>query len=193
MPGMIDANRPPRDSSATADTQPSEDGSATAMLDQIEKNVEMKIQKERPEIEEDYRSTKVAGLQMMFSERTHELMVKHFAKFIKGPEDIPKVVAQSTVKLMSMLFEGSKGSMSINSLGPAAIVFMAHGLKYVDGTLFPVTKDIIDATTHALATGLFALTNVSPEKIQGAIENAAKQPAASAEEPATPVASAEEV
>lgn len=184
MAGMINSGKEPVDTEAppapTDSKQPDDhDGSASGMLAQIEKNIESKLP---PELKKEYLSIVVAGRQMMFSDKTHQFMADYFSENIHADKDVPNVVAHGIVKLISILFEQSKGAMSVPASAPAAITLMSYALKYVDDQ-WAVTKEVIDATTTATITGLFALWKVPPEKIQEAIQSAGKQQPDAATEP----------
>lgn len=175
----------PQAGAAAAPTGEAPGGEASGMLGQIEKNIESKL---NPDLKQAYLSIIVAGRQMMFSEKTHPMMEEYLGK-IQGPQDVPKIVAHGIVKLLAILFDRSKKKMSIPASAPAAIALMTYALKYVDGQLnIEVTKPMIDATTTATITGLFALWKVSPQQIQDAITQGGKgasDPAASAPVPET--------
>jgi len=96
-----------------------------------------------------YTSIVAAGLKAMFSDKTFPLMKSYLAA-IKSPQDIPQVVAHGIVKLMSILFNESKGKMPLEPSVPAAIVLMTHALDYIE----EVMKMPIDANTIASATDL---------------------------------------
>ena len=153
-----------------------------SMLEQIERNVEQNLDKTMPQLKQAYMNIVVAGRQAMFSEKTHEIMVKYMQN-ITGPQDVPKIVAHGIVKLLSELYTRSNGKMSTDSSAVAAITLMTYALKYVEGALnIDVTKAMIDETTQATITGVFAFLGIKPEQIEAEL---AKGQATETPEPAT--------
>ena len=77
----------------------------------------------------------------------------------------------------------SGGKMSTDASAVAAITLMTYALKYVEGALnIDVTKAMIDETTQATITGVFAFLGIKPEQIEAEL---AKGQATETPEPAT--------
>lgn len=168
MPGVIaqplSPDSPPTPSPA-AETPSGSD--ASGQLAQIERKIEETLP---PKLKQAYLAIVVAGRQMMFSQQTHALMEKYMGN-IKGPDDVPKIVAHGIIKMLAELHKQSQGKMSVDASAPAAITLMTYALKYVDTQLgIPVTAAMIDATTTATITGVFALWGVSQAQIQEALQ-----------------------
>jgi hypothetical protein len=116
-------------------------------LAKVEASVPEKYQK-------GYNQIMAAGLQAMFSEKTFPLM-EDYLKDIKSQTDIPNLVAHGIIKLLSILFNESKGQMQLEASGAAAIALMTHALDYVEQVIkIEVTKEILAQTTELVRHGL---------------------------------------
>jgi hypothetical protein len=194
MPGLI-TQALPTDATPSPGARPPDEttapgtAEASGLLAQIERQIEEKLP---PRLKQAYLAIVVAGRQMMFSDRTHPIMEKYMGN-IKGPDDVPKIVAHGLIKMLAELHKQSQGKMSMEASAPAAVTLMTYALKYVDGQLgIPVTKSMIDETTTATITGLFALWNVKPEQIQEALQGQSGARPPGEQSPDTPVASGPE-
>jgi hypothetical protein len=168
----------PPDALAPTGAPPAESGSlpdghasdGIDLLTQIETRINDTVP---PKLKQSYLAIVVAGRQMMFSEKTHSIM-EAYMREITSAEDVPKIVAHGIIKMIAELHKQSQGKMSVDASAPAAITLMTYALKYVDGQLgIPVTKAMIDETTTATTTGLFAFWGVSQAQIQDAIQGKA--------------------
>lgn len=124
---------------------------ATSLLKQVTARVDASVPKT---FRQAYQKIVAAGKQLMFSDQTFGMM-QDYMRRIQNPQDIPKIVSHGIVKVISMLFNESQGTLSLEAAGPAAIVLMADALEYVEQVAgIPVTKDIVDATTLLIKDGL---------------------------------------
>lgn len=114
-------------------------------------------QKAEASVPEKYRkgfdALMAAGLKLMFSEQTFPEM-KQYISTIKGPQDIPKIVAHGITKLFAILVNSQKGKLPMEASGSAMIVLMTHALEYVERVMkMPITEDILAETTRLVMQG----------------------------------------
>jgi hypothetical protein len=121
------------------------------LLKQISANIEKSVRKEDTT---DYHRIMAAGKKLMFSNQTFKFMQEYMGG-IKAPADIPKIVSHGIVKLISIIFNESKGTMSLSAAGPAAMQLMVDALDYVEQVQkIEVDKPVIDQTTLLTKDGL---------------------------------------
>lgn len=170
MPGMIEKVRDP-------------------LLRQTVKNVERSL---NPRTRGSYDSTVSAGMTLMWSQKFDQER-ESFLAMIKGPDDVPRIVAKGIVKVISIIQNEIKNAKEpIPAAVPAALVLMCQILEYVEKKRgIDITPNIVDRTTHLVNQGIFALYNITPEVIQ-AIQSRKKggapqaQPNAQTEAPPAP-------
>jgi hypothetical protein len=117
-----------------------------------------------------YNATMAAGLKLMFSEQTFPDM-KKYVSTIKGPQDIPKVIAHGIVKLMSILFNETKGKVPLETSISAAIVLMTHALQYLEDVMkMQIDEATLAETTRLTNQGMLLLlkqaSNLSDDQFQ---------------------------
>jgi len=101
-----------------------------------------------------YTAIVAAGLKAMFSDNTFPLMKQYLAS-IKSPQDIPHVVAHGIMKLLSILYNESRGKLQLEASGPASIVLMTHALDYVEDVMkIPITPEILAQTAQLVNKGV---------------------------------------
>ena len=120
-----------------------------------------------------YNQIMAAGLKAMFSEKTFSL-TKEYLQNIKSEADIPRIVSHGAIKLMSILFNVSRGKLQLEASGPAAIGLMVHALQYVEQRMqLSITPDILAQTTQLVSQGLMVLlkqaSKLSDEDFQKAL------------------------
>ena len=126
-----------------------------------------------PKYQRGYHAIMAAGLKMMFDQGTFKY-TEEYLRSIKSPQDVPKIVAHGVVKLISLIFNSTKGKMPLEPSGTAAIVLMCHALEYVEREMkLPITPDLLAQTTHMVSQGLALFlkqaTKMSDEDFQRAM------------------------
>lgn len=165
MPGMIEKVRDP-------------------LLRQTVANVERTL---NPSTRGSYDSTVAAGMTLMWGQKFDQER-ENFLQLIKGPEDIPRIVAKGIVKVISIIQNEIKNAKEpIAAAVPAAIVLMCQILEYIEKKMrMQVTPQLVDRCTHLVNQGIFSLYNITPEVVE-AIKNR-KQGAAPQPQPPAPAA-----
>jgi hypothetical protein len=130
-----------------------------------------------------YTQILAAGLKAMFSDKTFPLMKEYLAS-IKSPQDIPHVVAHGIIKLLSILFNESRGKLQLEASGPASIVLMTHALDYVEDVMkIPIDANVLASTTDLVNKGLMHFlkqaTKMSDEDFNQIMQGKGKELAAS--------------
>lgn len=143
------------------------------MLRAIAQRVESTI---KPEMKKEYQACIVAGMKLMWSPKTHQMMLDYL-KLIKTPEDIPKIIGHGIVKMASIIVNKSGRQDMMPGIAPASIVLMTHALEFVEKKLgMDITKEIADATTKAVSQGIFEMYKITPEQIDQAVQKRSGQP-----------------
>lgn len=124
-----------------------------------------------PKYRRGYDAIMAAGLKAMFDEGTFRY-TQEYLRSIKSPQDAPKIVAHGILKLISIIFNQTKGKMPLEPSGTAALVLMCHALEYVERSMkMPVTPEILAQTTHLVSQGLALFlkqaTKMSDQDFQG--------------------------
>ena len=132
-----------------------------------------------------YTQILAAGLKAMFSDKTFPMMKEYLAS-IKSPQDIPNVVAHGIIKLLSILFNESRGKLQLEASGPAAIVLMTHALDYVEDVMkMSISAELLAQTTQLVNQGLMHFlkqaTKMSDEDFNQIMQGKGKELAASKE------------
>ena len=107
-----------------------------------------------PKYQRGYHAIMAAGLKLMFDRGTFRY-TEEYLRSVKSPQDVPRIVAHGIVKLISMIFNSTKGRMPLEPSGTAAIVLMCHALEYVEREMqLPITPGLLAQTTHLVSQGL---------------------------------------
>ncbi len=155
------------------------------ILKQIVKNVERTIP---ADFKESYAQIVAAGMTVMFSESTHSEMDQYLDQ-IKGPQDVPNVIAHGIVKLIATVQNQSKKQEPLKAIGPASITLMAEALEFMETRNgIDVDKKMVDETTMLIKEGLFSLYKITPEVMQQLQAQGQKPPSSPAQPNAQPQA-----
>ncbi len=151
----------------TSDPKPdATDKGGTGLIDQAEAKIKTSV---KPEYQRDIMAIVVAGRQLMFSQQTHG-QVDQYLNLIKGPQDVPMIVAHGILKSISIIAKESRGKMSRPASIAAALLLMCAALRFLQNTRgITIDKGTIDATTIAITRGLFKLYNLTPQRVQQAV------------------------
>jgi hypothetical protein len=119
-----------------------------------------------------------AGLKVMYSPQTHEMMVQEMNK----PQPIEASAAEGVAKLMGILWHEGKGTLPMQAMIPAAVVLLCEGLDFAEKAgKAKVTPQILAEATKQCMSDLMQILGITPQKIQAAAAQAKQsQPAAPA-------------
>jgi hypothetical protein len=123
----------------------------------------------------------MAGLKIMFSEQTHQLMLKT----LDGPGPIEQKLGLGVAGLIALLFQQSQHSIPPQLFVPAGILLMAHAVQWLDKAGQPVTPEQFGAATQIMVHAILQQAKVDPAELQAKAQ-AMRQggaPAASAQQP----------
>ena len=154
MAGLLNATQ-----GSAAPTNASADSLKDPILQKIERGIEAKVP---PEMKKDYLAVVVAGMRIMYSEETAHLIDDQ----LKSSTDIVKNVSEGIAKLIGMISNESKGSMSQPAAALASISLMAQALDYAErkyGTT--ITPEIAAACTKATATAVLGVFNIGQDQV----------------------------
>lgn len=159
MQSILDSAAPtpkaPAPKAPAPKAQPESTGAASSasMLKQIEAKAERSVP---PKYQNGFHRIVAAGKKAMFSEQTFPEMQKYM-NAIQGPESVPQYVAHGVIKLLTLIFNQSKGTMPLEPVGLAATMFMCDALEYLEQVKkMPIDKAVIDQTTFAVKDGVLA-------------------------------------
>lgn len=137
-----------------------------------------------PELQDAYERVVLAGMKMMFSEQTHELMLKEFER--GGP--IAKRLGEGTAGLLLLLFKQTNGNMPPQVLIPAGTDLLVQAADFVrKAGLEKVTNKDIGDGLEIMVGILFEKFGLSPEKVYqmvGGFDRSEIEQAAAGQEPA---------
>lgn len=168
--------------------------SSESLLKQIAANAEKAVP---PKYQNGFHRIMAAGKKAMFSEQTFPEMAKYL-NAIQGPESIPQYVAHGVIKLLTLIFNQSKGAMPLEPVGLCATLFMCDALEYLEQVKkMSIDKAVIDQTTMAVKDGVLAwlkkASGISEENWAKVMAGKGGQAAPQPESPAEPAPSADPV
>jgi hypothetical protein len=142
-----------------------------ALLKKTEQAVQAKVPANR---QYAFHRIVTAGLKVMYEQETHALMVKQLV----ANGDPSELAGEGAAKLLGMLFKKSRGTMPMNAAIPATIVLMCEGLDFMQKAgKFQSTPDTVAQAMKSLSSNLLQLFGVTPDKLQGMInQHAGQQP-----------------
>lgn len=102
-----------------------------------------------------------AGLKVMFSPQSHQLMLKQ----MDGPQPIAQKIGEGVAGLMSMLFQESNRSISPKLLIPAGTILCAHAALWLRKVGQTVTDQDIGNAIEAMTTAILHAVGIDPDKL----------------------------
>lgn len=111
-----------------------------------------------------------AGMQVMFSEETHDMMVTELEK--EG--DIGENAGKAIAGLMMILFKKSNGTMPQPVIIPAGIYLMMQGADFIEkATGEQFTPEDIGNAIEVFIMEMAGAAGIDPERLRGATEKLA--------------------
>src|SRR4030067_1101253 len=134
------------------------------LLAKTEQGIEATIP---PEMKGAYERIVIAGLKVMFDEKTHKMMLDQ----LKSSDDIVKNVAEGIAGLMAILYRESKEKMPIPAAIPASFVLMTKALDFAERTMgVEITPDFLAQATQATAEAVLEKLGISKEMVAEAVQ-----------------------
>lgn len=126
---------------------------ATNQLEQIAADAEKSVPKQ---FLNGFHRLMAAGKKAMADPVTYDATAKYLDS-INSSDKIPEMIAHAVLKLLTLIWNESKGTMPIEPVGAASIVFMCDGLEYLrDEKKMTIDNAVIDQTTFAVKDGTLA-------------------------------------
>lgn len=190
MAGLLDANRQPAPAPTAMAPQaeqqapqgqgPSASAGAGAetlndpVLKQIEQGIEDSVP---PELKEKYQTIVVAGMNVLFSKETSQLMDQQ----LDASDDVVANVSEGIAKLMVILYNESKQQMDIPAGMLAAITLMCQGLEYWEQAKGgEVTPELAAECTKATTMATLKKFGITEDQVSQVIAAGQQQQGAAA-------------
>jgi hypothetical protein len=104
-----------------------------------------------------------AGMKVMFSQQTHELMLQTINK----PGDMIENVADGVAELMILMYKQSRGTMPVDAAIPASVILLCHALDYMaKAGKIQISNDVVAQATKAMMAYLMQRMGITPDKMQ---------------------------
>jgi hypothetical protein len=147
------------------------DQSDNTILDKIEAQIETII---KPEDKDAFLRILVAGMKVMFDERTHQMAMESVSQ-----GDPIQGAVEGVTNLMKMLYQESRGTMPPVPAMQAAMVLMCQALGFMEKAgMVKLDNETISNAMQDLSESLLQSAGITPEKIdellgqaQGELEN----------------------
>lgn len=118
-----------------------------------------------------------AGLKVMFSKESHQLMLKQ----LDGPQPIAQKIGEGVAGLVSLLFQESNRSIPPNLLIPVGTILCAHAALWIRKTGQTVTDQDIGNAIEVMTSAVLNAVGVDPDRL---VNHAASAQPAPKEQPA---------
>ena len=136
------------------------------LLQKTEKQIEAKV---NPKYQGAFKRIVMAGLKVMYSPQSHEMMVKELQK----PQEPAINIGEGVAKLMAILWSQGKGTLPMQAMMPATIVLMCEALDFAEQVgKVKVTPQLLAAVTKETISDVMQLLGVTPEKVAQAKQEA---------------------
>ena len=144
------------------------------ILTSIEQEIKAKIEKFAPEVKDAYAKVVLAGDKIMFDTKTHQHM-----ELVKNPEsrkDPVNTVSSGVTGLMWVMYQQTKRKMDNRVLIMAGTAILMHAIDFAErGLGITFSQEMIAEAAQKLAYNLFKKLGISPEQIDAAVAEGAKQ------------------
>lgn len=190
MAGLLTPSNAPQDS-AQQSPQGSDDASAASLSDPILKQIEQGIEEKIPaEMKDAYLRIVVAGMHIMFSKETSQLL----DKTLEMQGDPVSNISQGVAKLLVLVYNESKKSpdqegMDVRMAVPAAITLACQAMDYAEHTKgLKVTPEMAAQMTKETMTATLKAFGIGEDKINQTIQAGQQQGAGAEQDQGAPPA-----
>lgn len=133
------------------------------LLKKVEAGVESKVQ---PQMKKEYLKIIVAGMRVMFDQKTSGQMTK----MLTEGQDLSGNVAKGIAILIGIIYEQSGKKMSIPAGCVASISLMAQALDFASKTMgVQITPDLVADCTQKTTRAVMAKFGIGQQQIDQAI------------------------
>lgn len=154
------------------------------ILKQIESNIDQQVP---PEYKQMYESIVLAGMHVMFSKDTSDLIEQQ----LQSSNDPVEAVSDGIAKLIMIVFNNAKQDPNqfIPAAGLASITLMAHALDYTEQTgRVKVTDQLAADATKATTQKVLQGFGITPDKVNQVVAAGQQQGGAQPGAEAAPAA-----
>lgn len=138
-------------------------------LQQAEQGIQAKVP---PNLADAFQRTVTAGLQIMYSPQSHQIMLAQLTK----PGDPADNVAEGAAKLCGVLYKQSKNTMPVQVMVPAAMIFMLEGLDFLSKSNgLQVTPQLIGQATQDVGMYVLKLMGISQQQMHAVVAHGIHQ------------------
>jgi hypothetical protein len=119
--------------------------------------------------QEAFAKVVTAGMKVMFSEETHDLMIDQ----LNQEGDVGQIAGESIAGLMLLLFQKSNETMPIEVIIPSGVYLLGEAADFIEKvTQVEMTPDIIATATQVMMEQIATKFGVDPSKLLAAAEQA---------------------
>lgn len=119
--------------------------------------------------QESFSKVVTAGMKVMFSEETHDMMIEELSK--EG--ELPERVGESIAGLMMLLYQKSNQTMPGEVIIPAGTYLLSEGADFIEKvTGEEITPDVIAASMQVMMDKLMEAFGADPKRLLMAAEKA---------------------
>jgi len=134
------------------------------ILQKIQDQIEQKVP---ADLKKDYLAVVVAGMKVMFSPETSNMMMDR----LKASDDVVKNVSSGIADLLALLYQESGQKMSVPAAMFAAIVLMCQALDVAEKTMgIEITPDLASACAEETAKASMAKFGIDDAAVENAIQ-----------------------
>lgn len=142
------------------------------LLQKTEQQVQAKVD---PALQNAFQRIVTAGLKVMYSQKSHDMMVSE----LKAHGDPAEIAGNGVAKLLGLLMSQSKGTMPMKAGIPAGTVLLCEGLDFMEQAgLVKVDQNVLAKAMQAMSSSFLQLLGVTPDKMGQMIAQARQQQAA---------------
>lgn len=124
------------------------------------------------QFEESFSKIITAGMRIMFSDETHELMLDQ----LEQEGDFAQNIGNAITGLMLLMYQKSNGTMPQELIIPAGIYLLAKGVNFIEKvTGEQVTSEVLSQAIQMMLDTLIEKTGADPKQIYGAMESGVAQ------------------
>lgn len=141
------------------------------MNDLMKKAAADRMAKVNPKLVPAVEKVVESGKKVMYAEQTRGM----FLEAMKAGTD-PESIGAAVAKLMGILQNQAKGTIPAEILIPAATLLLFEGLAFLeDAGMVTMDAGFLAECTKAMGSAMLQMMGVSPEKLQGMMQQGAPQ------------------
>jgi len=122
-----------------------------------------------PNLQEGFTRVIKAGMKVMFSEQTHDLMMEQLSQ----DGELPQVLGEGIAGLMLLLYQKSNETMPAELIVPAGIYLLAKGEEFLETLMKEeIPPEITAQAVEVMLNILMEKFGINPEQFNGAMQKA---------------------